>query len=323
MPPPRPSRTARAFLTKILLDGPLLTVPLLAVLPWTIGQLLKDRWWLSGLCFYIPSPLLCGSLVIAAVLAWARQRRWLAVTSLLTALAPAAVVGTLENRWHFEDIPSASPRARDTFTLVHWNVFRGFLGWDRIQRELAAHPADIYVVSELPESIRSERVAVLGEGFSMIRDYKLGVACKGFLEGHIERPKSDFGLIYTVCQVGDQAMSVLAVDLPASVTIARQPGLETVAGWIAHYQPDLVVGDFNAPRRSPTLARLPTGYSHAYHRVGSGWSYTWPVPLPMWAIDQCILGPRVRPIRYQLSNSRLSDHRIQSFEFSMPPDNEP
>ncbi|MEM7583692.1 MAG: endonuclease/exonuclease/phosphatase family protein [Acidobacteriota bacterium] len=292
----------------------LVSLPLIAVVPWAVGQVLRDRWWLSGLCFYLPSPLLGAALLIAAAFAWRSQRKPLAAASLLAALAPAAVTATLENRW--AEPPTAATPA-NTYTLVHWNVFRGLLGWQSVQDELAERPADIYVISELPESIRSERVAVLGDGFSMIRDYKLGLACRGFVDGRSERPNSDLGLIYAVCQVGDQQLSVLAVDLPASLTTARRPGLETVNRWIQHYQPDLVAGDFNAPRRSGALTDLPSGYSHAYHRVGRGWSYTWPFPLPLWAIDHSLLGPRVQPLSYDLAGSRLSDHRIQTFRFAL------
>ncbi len=84
------------------------------------------------------------------------------------------------------------------------------------------------------------------------------------------------------------------------------------------YRPDLIVGDFNAPRRSRALSELPTGYGHAYDTSGSGFSYTWPVPVPMYSLDQCIHARRVTPIRYDLLQSVYSDHCCQLFNFALP-----
>ena len=65
------------------------------------------------------------------------------------------------------------------------------------------------------------------------------------------------------------------------------------------------------------LDALPEGYHHAYDQAGSGWSYTWPIPCPVWAIDQCIVGPRVQPLRYTQRSTTSSDHRMQIFDFRL------
>ena len=86
---------------------------------------------------------------------------------------------------------------------------------------------------------------------------------------------------------------------------------------MADWEPDLVVGDFNAPRRSRALSPLPSGFVHAYEAVGSGWSYTWPVLCPLYSIDHCIVGQRIHPVVYNLESSWHSDHRRQVLEFTI------
>jgi hypothetical protein len=66
---------------------------------WVVGQLFRDQNWATGLCFYLPSPLVAGILIIAALEAWKRSARRTAAVVLLLALGPAIVVGTVENHW--------------------------------------------------------------------------------------------------------------------------------------------------------------------------------------------------------------------------------
>jgi endonuclease/exonuclease/phosphatase family metal-dependent hydrolase len=77
------------------------------------------------------------------------------------------------------------------------------------------------------------------------------------------------------------------------------------------HEADVILGDLNAPRRSRALTPPPPGFVHAYDAAGSGWSATWPVPLPLWAIDQCLVGPRLQVVGYRLGFRRGSDHRMQ------------
>lgn len=80
--------------------------------------------------------------------------------------------------------------------------------------------------------------------------------------------------------------------------------------------PFWVVGDFNAPRRSRALCELPAGYRHAYDTAGTGCGYTWPVPIPMYALDHSLHSASIVPVRYTLESSVYSDHRLQIFDFA-------
>ena len=117
-----------------------------------------------------------------------------------------------------------------------------------------------------------------------------------------------------------QAVQLLVVDLPSAIHIHRDPLLREINKLIEQHRPDLVVGDFNAPRRSRALCELPGGYRHAYDTAGSGCGYTWPVPVPTYALDHCLHSSRIIPGRYDLYSSIYSDHRLQVFDFTWMPD---
>jgi len=105
----------------------------------------------------------------------------------------------------------------------------------------------------------------------------------------------------------------------SDLLVPRDPLLRRMRALMESERPDLVAGDFNAPRRSRALWPLPPGYSHAYLAAGRGWSYTWPVPCPLYALDQCIVSSAIRPLRYDLAADPASDHRIQLMEFLAGP----
>jgi len=111
------------------------------------------------------------------------------------------------------------------------------------------------------------------------------------------------------------------VNVISSPRVPRDPLLQRIVAMIESHDPDLVLGDFNSPRRSRALARLPAGFRHAYDASGTGWSSTWPARLPLLAIDQTIVGPRLAVRGYRLQTTRISDHRLQvtELDFEVPP----
>jgi len=231
------------------------------------------------------------------------------------ALVPGIVVLCVENRMHIGN--RDEPRG-DTLRLVHWNVFRGRLGWDGIERSLQQSRPDLCVLSEIPRGVSVEATATsFGHGYSAIRLSNLAVVARGSLGEGVPIPCQKGVRAYGVIWQSPRGnCRVMVVDLDSSLLLAREPRLLAVRKAMIDWRADIVVGDFNAPRRSRALSALPQGFVHAYDAVGSGCSYTWPMPCPMYAIDQCILGRRVRPAAYRLESSLHSDHRRQVLDFT-------
>jgi hypothetical protein len=285
----------------------------IALVPfWVIGQIARDYFWFTGLCFYIPSALLAVALFACALVHFTCRRARTAALAACLAVAPLAVAVISENDLVRKTSPNNSGRLR----LVHWNVGGTFR--TGAQEVLLAQRADLYVLSEVPNgrSVIEFRNA-LGGGYESQVFGNLAVVGAGRVRaGGWLLNRGSTKVQSVTWRRGEDRATLFVVDLPSGIQIARDPILRDVNGLIERYRPDLVVGDFNAPRRSWALSALPPGYEHAYDAVGSGISYTWPVPAPVYALDQCIFSPRILPARYDLFSSRHSDHRLQVFEFS-------
>lgn len=282
--------------------------------PWMLGQVFRDRFHLTGLCLFIPSPVVAGLLLVVAVAAWLLTFRRAALGAAVLAVAPLVMTLAVENRWWRPQAPEAANRP---LRLVNWNIWGGQRGYYPVINQLKAREADIYVLSEAFSGIAVEAfLDALGPGYSMGQAHSLVVIARGT----VHRPKEPriSGRAYLFhCTIDGQRIAVLVADLPSLPTIHRAPFLRQVRRIAKATEPDIVVGDFNSPRQSFFLSRLGKGYEHAYDLAGAGWSYTWPVPLPLWAIDQCILGPRLQALRYDLVTHALSDHRMQVLDFAV------
>lgn len=305
----RLGRVAKAFL---ILSWP----------AWALGQLTRDANWACGLLFYIPSPLVVATMIIAAVVHFRAHRPRRATVLIALALAPLAAVLFAENRFFARPEPATtniSPSA--PLRVVHWNVMSGRLGWDAITSDLRDRHADLYILSEIPDSLDTERFAAkLGPEYRCVRFPPMAAAARGGFASGRWLVRRRTGRIARVVWTSDRGrLTILAADLTSRLGVARDPLLRELVELIREERPDLVAGDFNAPRRSRALAELPAGWTHAYEAVGRGWSYTWPVPCPLWAIDQLITGPRIQPLRYELDSTLRSDHRLQSLDFLTTP----
>lgn len=287
---------------------------LILVLFWVVGQVARDSTWLSGLCFYIPSALV-AALLIGESLACLLRRRWQAAAcAACLAAPPLGIYLLVENHWFSMQAPAAPSHLR----IVHWNV-AGHLQRPGAQDVLLANSADLYVLSEIPDVAAVEALCqALGTEFQAEVFSNMAVVCR-------QKIRADGWLINcnrTRVQkitwlVAERAIVLLVVDLPSDLLVHRDPLLREVNDLIEQYRPDLVIGDFNAPRRSWALCRLPAGYRHAYDSAGVGCGDTWPVPAPMYSLDHCIHSAAVAPVRYVLSTSTHSDHRLQVFDFAL------
>jgi endonuclease/exonuclease/phosphatase family metal-dependent hydrolase len=175
------------------------------------------------------------------------------------------------------------------------------------------------VLSEVPDGGEEDLAELMGpEGRPFAGDGLVVVARRGLKEeGRASNGRAE--AVLAACCVGNGSVRVMAVDLPSDPWVERKPLVLWVFALMREWQPDIVVGDFNTPRHVSVLRDAPAGYAHAYDRCGSGPSYTWPVPVPLWALDQCMTGPHVEPAAYELRSTLRSDHRMQVLDFACAP----
>jgi hypothetical protein len=289
---------------------------ILIVALWSLGQVFRDRTWVTGLCFYIPTLVVFVGLCVVGIWQWAAGEKRQSKISLAAAFVPAFFFVCVEN----SRLVRAPVRAAATdYTLVHWNVASGRLGWNRIRQRLLEQRADIYLISEPPRTSKMGSMATtFGDVYQSQRFGSMLVIAKGRIAEGKWLIRSNTSQVYSfLWQYNGDSLRIFSVDLISDIIVARDPLLRQLSRLAVEYQPDLIVGDFNAPRRSHRLANMADGYRHAYDVCGHGIGYTWPVPLPMYALDQCILGPRISGHRYELKTFFLSDHRLQRLEFQL------
>lgn len=281
----------------------------LLTVAWAAGQLLAGRTWVGNLLFHLPTP---GVAAVIVALAWLRDgfripHRGTAALALL----PLGVLGT---NWRLAAAPT-DDAVSTHLTVVHWNAGRGqiYRGWERGAPMLAALHPDLLALSEAPRGQTLQQLCDrLGPDYSAVRRLGLAFLGRGDLEPRQTYAKDDlqaWAVRWT--PPGREPLLVLMIDLPSDPLIPRDPGLRRTIRLIEELAPDLVVGDFNAPRQSWALRHLPSGWRHCHDEAGSGLGLTWPVPVPMFAIDQCIVGPRLQVADHRLGTTWASDHRVQ------------
>lgn len=284
------------------------SIPLLAgiaVSLWAAGQCYQDLTWLSGLCFYCPSSVLASGLAALSLLQ--RKRIRAAICYALLAVPPLLCVLLVENHW----IRPSTDDQSDTTTnlrVLHWNIARTVMGWEAQKQLIHSHDPGLIVLSETSADVLDSDFP----GFQVLRVRDMLVASSGRM--HVSGslvPGGALDAVLVTCELPGRALRLIVADMTSNLNVHRDLYLQPFLQVIREQQPDLIVGDFNAPRLSRAFRNLPEGWRHAYDAAGAGWSSTWPVPVPVLAIDQCICGPRLTPVRYELRSTLLSDHRIQ------------
>jgi endonuclease/exonuclease/phosphatase (EEP) superfamily protein YafD len=286
------------------------------MLVWLVGQFYRDATWLTGLCFYIPTPFVAAMLLAVMLHAVVRHRRRMAIATAALALPLVLVTAFVENR-PFASRPDASAAE---FRVVHWNVSGRLRSPGAIDVLVAQRP-DLVVLSEAGSKTGIEALqTALGEGGQSLHFAGLAVLSKDPLRLGVTLLEQRRTMVRLVdWDRPEGTVRLMVVDLPSELSVPRDPLLQKINRLIEEHQPDLVIGDFNAPRRSRAFSQLPAGYRHAFESAGQGCGYTWPILVPMLAIDHCLHGPRIVPVRYELRTSLSSDHRLQVFDAAIRP----
>lgn len=280
---------------------------------WLAGQWFRDGSKVTALCLLVPSAAIGLGLLATAVLARLCTCRRLALAAVVLSIPPAILTLLVENRW-IAPKPQGDPTRR--LRVVHWNIGPSKVPLAPKIAVLQALEADAYMLSEVYSAEAAAEIAkALGSDVTFVQRHNLVVFARGPTRFILKDARISQRAYFVEWDSPQGTLRMLLVDTPSTYTHGGL--LRDVRARIAEHRPDIAAGDFNASRRTRALARLPEGYAHAYNAVGTGWSATWHDRYPIWDIDQCVLGPRILPIRYRLRSTGLSDHRLGIFDFSV------
>ncbi len=293
----------------LVLSGRLLTCAVAAgaILRLSVG----DRTPLVAPLFYaLPLPVLSVlALLRTAISLLLKQRRatafWVWVTAAIVLWCLASTV-----RWH-EPLQAAKP-----IRIVCWNVARGGGGWNaEIAQTIRREQPDVVGLIEAGGDPR-ERQRFCDVHFS---DYDAVPMSGGLLclargtagQGRV-LPLSTGGRAGQVpVRIDGRELTVVLVDIdshPHRFRAAPLAALAQLADGMSD-RPVVILGDFNTPSDSVLFEPLRAHHAESFDAAGRGYAATWPIPLPVLALDQIWTNGRLRPLRCEHRWTMQSDHR--------------
>lgn len=296
------------------------------VAAWGTGQLLSDRFLLSQFLFWIPT-------LVAVVAAWIAT---LALLRISRPLAGAAGLGALlltilllgvENR-PFARTPQESPPGAsgdDSAETPPLRLFHQNVNWPNrrhsvpILASIMERDDDVIVISEPGWLLLDGRGKALEQsGWTVLRAGRFAILTRLPVVdlGSLVR-RSDLDVVLLRLDASTRGLGVITlglVDLPSNPLISRRTLAHDLRRLLASVNApefDLIVGDLNVTRGSAAISLLFPGMHHAWRDAGTGWSGSWPSPLPLWHIDHLLLASPLEAVRYRLLNVGGLPHRAQ------------
>ncbi len=295
---------------------------LVALMDWTI----RDRIPLLAVCFYATPPFVLSAL--AFLVAFVKPARGTANPRLVRGLTRSALLLCGVSLLHgylvdFRSGPAfaATPTAK---RLVYWNIARGkFASWQTLAKQARLLDADIVAIAEATDDEVQSRdfwethftgyaVLPLGDG--------LVVLAKGTAtEIPCDVQVKDGTIRHLLLNVGDTPLDLILADLPSHPLVSRGPILNRLFQLMESRRDHatLVVGDFNTPPASVWFQPWRKDWRHAWEVAGHGYRPTWPLPVPVLALDH-VWGNTLLTFHDCAGGwSRASDHRPLIVEFTL------
>ncbi|MDA0991077.1 MAG: hypothetical protein O3A51_10045, partial [Verrucomicrobia bacterium] len=190
-------------------------------LVWLIGQLTDGENRVAEWLTYIPSAGL-GGMVLLVGLCWMRKDRRLAVGLVCLSLAPIVVSLQIENPRWYKYAPGAP--APGSYRMIHWNVARGVMGWERIAEALRRDSADLVALSEVnPDELSSISAALHSTNTSSIIHGRYALFGRGQIgmTHELPTPVADVSVVAAGWKIDGHDLLVFVVDLASALNIPR------------------------------------------------------------------------------------------------------
>jgi endonuclease/exonuclease/phosphatase (EEP) superfamily protein YafD len=293
-----------------ILDAIALTLTGVSVIGVSIRWTVKDGLPFAANLFYaLPFVVIAGFLVVAAVIWLKNDRRALSAGCAIAAV----IAGGLW--WHGTYYGGACEARSDGLRILTWNTARGFGGWPKVGDYVSAENPDLVGLVEAGGSSDEWRefwAEHLPEHEIYLAGGGLVILARGeIVEEHVFLIGGASTCAEVVIDFEGQRIRVLLVDAVVRPFSNRRDLVEKVFE-LARAKPELptvVMGDFNTPIDSVWFDGARRDFVHAFEKAGRGLLTTWPLPLPMLAIDHVWVSRRLRVDCASIGWTWISDHR--------------
>lgn len=314
---------------------------------WGAGRVASDRWLWSQYLSWIPTAAALGVSIVLLATAWGvlrvadRRGSWARWMTAIGLGAGAAYLLAVE--WRVHGLLGDRAPANSALRALFWNA--STVTEEVITDVLAGRTLDLAVIANGPWAIEPESLATAGRHVVRINGMAvasvgpirrwgfawLGITPSTEAPGWVDPGRALFVEIESTLG----PLVVWAVDMPSDIRESRwaaggRAG-EALRGWTGPaYRvkdgawspeeangfpaPDLVVGDFNAPRGSASLRRLVGALPNAFDEAGAGYPATWPRTVPIYQIDQAFAGRAVRAASLRTLDPGDGAHRMLLLE---------
>lgn len=283
----------------------------------------RDHNLVAGLICYPTSPAaMC--LLLAAALIFA-PRRWRRLRVLLVVSLPVCLGWTYATQYVGSPaVVDAAATGRPSFRFMLWNACDGQLGWSRIHTIIHEEAPDILALAEA-ETLKTGDAAWFAEHYP---DYhrvdlprRLMLLSRFPIRRH-RRLAWIEGANYEAVEIATEAgpLTVLFSDVDSNLLKSRQAPIEKLHEVLKSLSgPVIMTGDLNTPVDSRYLDPVRDEYRNAFEVSGHGLHTTWPMPLPVIAIDHVWGNRAVQFHRTRILWTSCSDHRPVIADFSILP----
>jgi endonuclease/exonuclease/phosphatase (EEP) superfamily protein YafD len=311
---PQPSSLAH-----LLVEAAALSCVLLVAAGMLVRVTVRDSSPVWAAIYYSLPLIVMAAALAAASIAWlaiGRRRAGAACMALAAAFASLWVVRSTYAK-------PCIPKPGDVRVML-LNTARGHAGWNEVARELPPFDVDVIGLVEAggkgparqqfwEENFPEHHVYLPGGGLAILTRGDLRRVSSRRLDGISRYAEAEIDL-------EGRLVRVILVDLDASPRFDRKRLIGAVFR-AAEAQPDvptIVMGDFNTPIDSLWFERVRKRYRHVFEEAGSGMLVTWPMPLPLVAIDHVWVSDGIVPTCADLESHSMSDHRLMSAQLALP-----
>lgn len=279
---------------------------------------------ISTLIFYM-SPLMLlsvGAALITGVTLWVRWYRLALIWLLLTLFSG---VWCYQAQFQTHVVSSQLPAANQfPLRVLFWNIGDRIWSVETMVQEVKRIDADLVAFVEAESYTQGDRdfwkrtfpeypCQEGQDGFLLLSR----LPCTSRVSGSLGR----MGRYLKVSLLPVEGIKVNAnapppitaclVDINSDVFRSRQEALQKLANLVAENaaQPVLILGDFNTPGDSVHFQPLRKLCRNSFEEAGNGYNATWPLPLPVLALDGIWVNPFVEVGASENLWTWYSDHR--------------